>query len=77
MVKLSILMQDLGDFAKVNEIISGRAEAYVHDALGVYRRDVDRFAAHFKAPVVEVSGRTYPVEVRYRLAVEAGVPWEA
>ena len=28
--------------------------------------DVDRFAAHFDAPVVEVSGRTYPVEIRYR-----------
>jgi ATP-dependent helicase HrpA len=28
--------------------------------------DVERFAAHFRAPVVEVSGRTYPVEVRYR-----------
>ena len=28
--------------------------------------DTDRFAAHFGAPVVEVSGRTYPVEVRYR-----------
>ncbi|HTW15673.1 MAG TPA: ATP-dependent RNA helicase HrpA [Nocardioides sp.] len=28
--------------------------------------DVDRFARHFDAPVVEVSGRTYPVEVRYR-----------
>ncbi|CAM3856778.1 ATP-dependent RNA helicase HrpA [Nocardioides zeicaulis] len=28
--------------------------------------DVDRFAAHFAAPVVEVSGRTYPVEIRYR-----------
>ncbi len=28
--------------------------------------DVDRFAKHFDAPVVEVSGRTYPVEVRYR-----------
>ncbi|MCS2609007.1 ATP-dependent RNA helicase HrpA [Halomonas dongshanensis] len=33
--------------------------------------DVDRFAAHFgtperPAPIVEVSGRTYPVEVRYR-----------
>ncbi len=33
--------------------------------------DVERFAAHFgepgrPAPVVEVSGRTYPVEVRYR-----------
>ena len=38
--------------------------------------DVDRFAAHFSdrhgkpAPVVEVSGRTYPVEVRYRPLVE-------
>ncbi|MEJ7833862.1 MAG: ATP-dependent RNA helicase HrpA [Nocardioides sp.] len=32
--------------------------------------DVDRFAAHFDAPVVEVSGRTYPVEVRYRPLVE-------
>ncbi len=29
--------------------------------------DVDRFAAHFGgAPVIEVSGRTFPVEVRYR-----------
>ena len=32
--------------------------------------DVDRFAEHFDAPVVEVSGRTYPVEVRYRPLVE-------
>src|SRR4051794_13721733 len=32
--------------------------------------DVDRFAAHFEAPVVEVSGRTYPVEVRYRPLME-------
>lgn len=37
--------------------------------------DVDRFAAHFAtggkpAPVIEVSGRTYPVEVRYRPLVE-------
>lgn len=32
--------------------------------------DVDRFAAHFRAPVVEVSGRTYPVEVRYRPLLE-------
>src|SRR4051794_5415530 len=32
--------------------------------------DVERFAAHFEAPVVEVSGRTYPVEVRYRPLVE-------
>ena len=28
--------------------------------------DTQRFAEHFDAPVVEVSGRTYPVEVRYR-----------
>ncbi|HET9077418.1 MAG TPA: ATP-dependent RNA helicase HrpA [Acidimicrobiales bacterium] len=28
--------------------------------------DTARFAAHFAAPVVEVSGRTYPVEIRYR-----------
>ncbi len=29
--------------------------------------DTERFSAHFdNAPVVEVSGRTYPVEVRYR-----------
>ncbi|WP_139981591.1 ATP-dependent RNA helicase HrpA [Nocardioides litoris] len=38
--------------------------------------DVDRFATHFAgpdgtpAPVVEVSGRTYPVEVRYRPLVD-------
>ncbi len=40
--------------------------------------DPGRFAEHFAdaqgrpAPVVEVSGRTYPVEVRYRPLVEAG-----
>ncbi|HWU83594.1 MAG TPA: ATP-dependent RNA helicase HrpA, partial [Methylophilaceae bacterium] len=29
--------------------------------------DADRFSRHFKgAPVIEVSGRTYPVEIRYR-----------
>jgi ATP-dependent helicase HrpA len=28
--------------------------------------DTERFAAHFAAPVVRVSGRTFPVEVRYR-----------
>ncbi len=32
--------------------------------------DVDRFARHFDAPVVEVSGRTFPVEVRYRPLLE-------
>jgi ATP-dependent helicase HrpA len=28
--------------------------------------DTDRFARHFDAPVVEVSGRSHPVELRYR-----------
>ena len=33
--------------------------------------DPQRFAAHFgDAPIVEVSGRTYPVEVRYRPVVD-------
>src|SRR4051794_26503499 len=33
--------------------------------------DTERFARHFDdAPVVEVSGRTYPVEVRYRPVVD-------
>src|SRR3954453_1869371 len=33
--------------------------------------DPQRFAAHFgDAPVVEVSGRTYPVEVRYRPVID-------
>ena len=32
--------------------------------------DVDRFAAMFGAPVIEVSGRTFPVEVRYRPLAE-------
>jgi len=33
--------------------------------------DVERVAAHFSgAPVVEVSGRTYPVEIRYRPVVD-------
>lgn len=38
--------------------------------------DTQRFAAHFDdAPIVEVSGRTYPVEVRYREPVdELGEP---
>ncbi|NUQ66238.1 MAG: ATP-dependent RNA helicase HrpA [Pirellulales bacterium] len=48
--------------------------------------DAARFAAHFAsdgvpAPILEVSGRTYPVEVRYRPLVadeESGEPdWEA
>jgi ATP-dependent RNA helicase HrpA len=38
--------------------------------------DVDRFARHFsegetRVPVISVSGRTYPVEIRYRPPVEA------
>src|SRR4051794_11582746 len=37
--------------------------------------DVERVAAHFRgAPVVEVSGRTYPVEVRYRPVVDPDEP---
>ena len=32
--------------------------------------DVERFAAMFDAPVIEVSGRTFPVEVRYRPLAE-------
>jgi ATP-dependent helicase HrpA len=37
--------------------------------------DVERVAAHFAgAPVIEVSGRTYPVEVRYRPVVDPDDP---
>ncbi|GAA5161569.1 ATP-dependent RNA helicase HrpA [Ornithinimicrobium tianjinense] len=42
--------------------------------------DVERFAAHFAdaqgrpAPIVEVSGRTYPVEIRYRPLVREVAP---
>ncbi|MBR0573620.1 MULTISPECIES: ATP-dependent RNA helicase HrpA [Pasteurellaceae] len=33
--------------------------------------DVERFSKHFNnAPIIEVSGRTYPVEVRYRPVLE-------
>jgi ATP-dependent helicase HrpA len=36
--------------------------------------DTERFASHFDgAPVVEVSGRTYPVEIRYRGPADAAV----
>jgi ATP-dependent helicase HrpA len=40
--------------------------------------DTARFAAHFDdAPIVEVSGRTYPVEIRYREPVDSeGQPVE-
>jgi len=35
--------------------------------------DTEKFAVHFgNAPIIEVSGRTYPVEVRYRPADENG-----
>ncbi|WP_347058177.1 ATP-dependent RNA helicase HrpA [Blastococcus sp. HT6-30] len=37
--------------------------------------DVERVAKHFgNAPIVEVSGRTYPVEVRYRPVVDPDAP---
>ncbi|MDT0274762.1 ATP-dependent RNA helicase HrpA [Blastococcus goldschmidtiae] len=37
--------------------------------------DVERVAAHFAgAPIVEVSGRTYPVQVRYRPVVDPDDP---
>ncbi len=41
--------------------------------------DVDRIAGHFgidgaEVPVVEVSGRTYPVEIRYRPVVDPDAP---
>ncbi|MTD52786.1 ATP-dependent RNA helicase HrpA [Amycolatopsis pithecellobii] len=39
--------------------------------------DPERFAEHFDgAPIVEVSGRTYPVEVRYRPIVDPDQPDE-
>ncbi|WP_235022859.1 ATP-dependent RNA helicase HrpA [Amycolatopsis alkalitolerans] len=39
--------------------------------------DPERFAEHFgNAPIVEVSGRTYPVEVRYRPIVDPDQPDE-
>jgi ATP-dependent helicase HrpA len=34
--------------------------------------DVERFAEMFDAPIIEVSGRTFPVEVRYRPLAETG-----
>jgi len=33
--------------------------------------DVERFATMFDAPVIEVTGRTYPVEIRYRPLTES------
>jgi ATP-dependent helicase HrpA len=40
--------------------------------------DPERFAGHFgDAPVVEVSGRTYPVEVRYRPVADVAGPDDA
>lgn len=39
--------------------------------------DTERFSRHFDdAPVIEVSGRTYPVEMRYRPLVDAGADEE-
>jgi ATP-dependent helicase HrpA len=38
--------------------------------------DVERFGAMFDAPVIEVSGRTYPVEIRYRPFDETGADGE-
>ncbi|MER7772802.1 ATP-dependent RNA helicase HrpA [Kitasatospora sp. NPDC096140] len=39
--------------------------------------DPERFARHFgDAPIIEVSGRTYPVEVRYRPIVEDGAEYD-
>ncbi|WIV52649.1 ATP-dependent RNA helicase HrpA [Amycolatopsis nalaikhensis] len=39
--------------------------------------DPERFSKHFDdAPIVEVSGRTYPVEVRYRPLVDPDAPEE-
>jgi ATP-dependent helicase HrpA len=45
--------------------------------------DPERFAAHFAdrhgrpAPIIEVSGRTYPVEVRYRPLLDLAAPRDA
>lgn len=40
--------------------------------------DTERFSRHFDdAPVIEVSGRTYPVEMRYRPLVETGADADA
>lgn len=37
--------------------------------------DPERFSAHFNdAPIIEVSGRTYPVELRYRPALDPEAP---
>ncbi|MDY6982770.1 MAG: helicase-related protein, partial [Pseudomonadota bacterium] len=39
--------------------------------------DVEKFSAHFgNAPIVEVSGRTYPVEILYRPPAEADTEME-
>lgn len=38
--------------------------------------DTQRFADHFNAPVIEVSGRTYPVEIRYRPLYSENFPSE-
>ena len=39
--------------------------------------DPQRFAIHFNnAPIIEVSGRTYPVEMRYRPIEQRAAAWE-
>lgn len=38
--------------------------------------DVERFGEMFDAPIIEVSGRTFPVEVRYRPLAETGADSE-
>lgn len=38
--------------------------------------DVERFGQMFDAPIIEVSGRTFPVEVRYRPLAETGADSE-
>jgi len=35
--------------------------------------DSQRFSEHFRAPVIEVTGRTFPVEIRYREPAEGDV----
>jgi ATP-dependent helicase HrpA len=38
--------------------------------------DVERFGEMFDAPIIEVSGRTFPVEIRYRPLAETGADSE-
>src|SRR6516164_9589489 len=64
----STLVKLMTDGILLNEIASDR-DLYRYDTLIITSATIDpeRFAAHCgDAPIVEVSGRTYPVEVRYR-----------